>query len=331
MLYIISIVPVLLYFAIIKGLDGFSLVKWDRVAECLVWGMLSCLMGLLLGNVVSQSFQDKLFPLVEELVKCLPLIIGIVRGREAFLTESVIYGSAIGAGFALLENVLYVYMLTDFSLGDAIIRGFGTALLHVGCSALFASVAVLMQRVAFQKKKGVKLAAATVSVLPSFIIHFAYNLFLLPEYIQLLITLVVIWVLIYLIYCLDEKLINKWLDLCINNDIALYKAIRQGKLRDTNAGQYLNMAKSRFQPEVFFDILMYLGLYLEVSIAAKSRMIMRESGLDIPLTEEEHRKNHDKIVELASLRQSIGKAGVLFLNPFVNAKAVDQWVMNELL
>jgi len=331
MLYIISIVPVLLYFAIIRGLDGFSLVKWGRVAECLVWGVISCYLCFHLGNYVSRNFQDNCFPLVEELLKCLPLVVGIVVGREAFLTESVIYGSAIGAGFALLENVLYVYMLTGFSLGDAIIRGFGTALLHVGCSALFASVAILMQRVAFQKGKSVKLCAATVSVIPSYLIHFVYNLFLLPEYVQLFITIAVVWLLIYLIYCLDEKLINKWLDLCINNDIALYKAIRQGKLRDTNAGRYLNMAKSRFQPDVFFDMLMYLGLYLEVSIAAKSRMIMRESGLDMPLSDDEHKKNHDKIAELASLKQSIGKSGVLFLNPFVNAKTVDQWVMNELL
>lgn len=91
------------------------------------------------------------------------------------------------------------------------------------------------------------------------------------------------------------------------------------------------MAKERFQPDVFFDICVYLGLYLELSIAAKSRMIIKESGMNIPLSEEEHQANCDKLVELRSLRKSIGTSGILLLKPFINEKAADNWVMSELL
>jgi len=328
--YIISIFPILIYFAVIKGFDGFSLVSWKRVVVCLVWGLASCMIAFFAGNVIKDS-SGAFFPLLEEFLKAIPLIVLIALKRSAFLTEAIVYGAAVGAGFSICENILYVSLSEHFTIGDAILRGFGTALLHIGCTALLSSVAILMQRLTSERKFFFRFAAALVAIIPAYAIHYVYNLFLLPELIQLFVTILLISVLIYLIFRLDERLINRWLDACISNDVALYKAIREGNLRYTNAGQYLEMARNRFNSDNFFDICVYLGLYLEVSIAAKSRMILREAGLDTPLSEEEHEKNRAKIVELSNLRKSIGTSGILFLNPIVNARTVDDWIIKELL
>jgi len=330
MIYVISLVPIILYFILIKGMDGFSLAKWQRIAECYVWGAFSCLLCLGAGIILNEKFTDQ-FPIVEEIVKGLPLVIAIFKNRSAFFAESLIYGAAIGAGFSSIENILYVFYNSEFQLGDAILRGVGTSLLHIGCTSLFATIVLVFNRSIKEKHWSLKSLAAMVSIIPSIVIHFVYNLFLLPEFIQMVAVVIVFIALFIILYQIDEKLIHRWLDLCISNDIALFTSMKKGMLQSTNAGQYLLVAKEKFQPDVFFDICVYLGLYLELSIAAKSRMIMKESGLDIPTNAEEHQANKSKLIELNNLRKSIGTAGILLLRPFINEKAADEWAMSELL
>ena len=60
-------------------------------------------------------------------------------------------------------------------------------------------------------------------------------------------------------------------------------------------------------------------------------MIMRDAGMDIPLTEEQKLRNREKIRELGNLRKSIGRAGLLFLSPIVDMKTTDSWAIDELI
>jgi len=328
--YVISLVPIALYFILIKGMDGFSLAKWRRISECLIWGIFSCFLCLMEGMVLNEKFTDN-FPIVEEIIKGLPLVIAIYKNRSAFFAESLIYGAAVGAGFSLAENILYVSFNPGFQLGDAILRGVGTSLLHIGCTALLATIVLVFNRIVKEKHWCIKALSAIAASLPAIVIHFVYNMFLLPEFVQMVSVVVIFIALFIILYQTDEKLIHKWLDLCISNDIALLTSMKKGMLQSTNAGKYLLMAKEKFQPDVFFDICVYLGLYLELSIAAKSRMIMKESGLEIRLSPEEHSSNKAKLTELHSLRSSIGTSGILLLRPFINEKAADEWAMSELL
>lgn len=327
MLYLISLLPIAVYLLIIKAMDGFTLASWTRLALYALWGVIVCLLGFLFLKTDTRWGA----PLFEEAVKCLPLIIAIWRKRSAFFAESLIYGTAVGAGFALLENILYVYYNTDFLLGDAIVRGFGTALLHMGCSAMFATWALVAQRIAFNKPKTVLSALTFVSLIPPFAVHLVYNMFLLPVFMQLVITIVFMMLFFFLTYSIDGKLIHKWLDMCVSNDIQLLKAIREGRLTQSAAGEYLLQIKNRFKPLVFFDICCYLGLYLELTIAAKSRMIMIEAGLDIPIPEDEHTRNMQKLQELDNLKKNIGTTGIMALNPIISQKATDNWAIQQLL
>jgi len=330
MQYLISLFPILIYFVLIKGFDGFSLTRWSRMYKCFAWGVFSCVACFYLGKVT--DFESPFgFPLIEELVKCIPLIFAIHWNRTAFLSETILYGTAVGAGFAFLENILYIVFSEGFLLGDAVLRGFGTALLHMGCTALYACTVITVSRRLIHRSLAIKFLFSVLAVIPACAIHLLYNLFLLPEFIQMILTVILIIAMIMQIFSIDNRFIHKWLDICISNDIALAKAIKDGNLKSTNAGRYLISAKDKFQPEVFFDICVYLGLYLEVSIAAKSRMIMKEAGMEIPMTDAEHRENHDKIVEMTNLKKAIGPSGIFFLSPLVNSKAVDEWVMTELL
>jgi len=335
MLYAISLIPIILYVAFIKAMDAIELANWKKTLECLVWGVSACIISFFLSRACPFMQKDAVTPLAEEIFKALPLAIAVYRKRSAFFTETLIYGAAVGAGFALLENTLYICFNSDFTTGDAIIRGFGTSLLHMGCTALLSSAILVGTRISRNSVVFLKAISGLVAILPSWGIHLGYNTVLakglLPEFAMMIIVVIVIISLFLVIYEIDEKLIHKWLDLCIANDIALYTSVREGRLKDTNSGQYLIQAKKRFKPEVFFDILVYLDLYLEITIAAKSRMIMKDAGINIPLSESEHNANKDKITELNTLSRRIGKGGVRILKPIVDIKAVDEWAMKELL
>lgn len=330
LLYVIALLPIIVYVLVVKAMDGFSLTSWGRLISGLIWGAFCCGILFFISKVIKYE-NSVLSTFLEEFLKCIPLLWAICRKRVAFFAEALIYGTAIGAGFAFLENIFYVALLPGFSLGDAILRGFGTAVLHMGCTALYAASAVTVSRVMAGKPFPLTFSACSCSIVPSFVIHYVYNLFLLPEFLQLVLVILLMTGLLIVINDIDEKLIHKWLDSCISNDISLLASIREGHLKDTSAGEYLMEMRRKFQPEDFFDICAYLGLYLEMSIAAKSRMILKEAGMDIPIRPESHQANLDKLAELKALRRHIGISGLMVLRPVINEKAVDEWVMGELL
>lgn len=329
MLYVIALLPIIICVFIVKAMDGFSIASWRYLVSGFFWGALCC-GGLFFLARASGLENPLLSTFLEEFLKCFPLILAVYRKRVAFFAEALIYGTAIGAGFAFAENIVYVALLPEFSLGDSILRGFGTAVLHMGCTALYASLAVTVSRVLAGRKTVFSAFSCYACIIPPLLIHFTYNLFLIQEFLQLTLVIMLMSVLLLAIYDIDEKLIHKWLDSCISNDISLLASIKEGHLKDTSAGEYLLEMRRRFQPEAFFDICVYLELYLEMSIAAKSRMIMKEAGMDIPIDPDTHKANLDKLEEFKSLRKNIGVSGLLVLSPIINTKAVDEWVIRNL-
>ena len=330
MSYLVALFPILAYVIMLKVMDGFSIASWTRIGISFLWGLLCCAFLFLGSSAVNPEIAG-LSTFLEEFLKCFPLVLAVCFRKVAFFSEALIYGAAAGAGFAFLENILYVTMVPDFSLGDATLRGFGTAILHIGCTALQSAAAVTLSRIMADKSFLLTAIVCCCATVPSFIIHYTYNLFLIPEFLQLVLTVFLMTGILFIIYCIDEKLIHKWLDSCISNDVSLLASIREGHLRETPAGEYLMEMRRKFAPEVFFDICAYLGLYLEMSIAAKSRMIMKEAGMAIPVNPDTHRENLSKLGELKALGKNIGAAGLMTLSPVINMKAIDKWVIDELL
>ena len=60
------------------------------------------------------------------------------------LVDAAIFGFAIGSGFALVENLYYLASRPDAHVAVQIIRGFGTAIMHGGATAIFAIVSVAL-------------------------------------------------------------------------------------------------------------------------------------------------------------------------------------------
>ena len=109
-------------------------------------------------------------PISEELLKALPILyyaVVISDQRERLFTASM----ATGIGFAILENAYALLTSPHFSLLSAILRAFGSGLMHGMCTLL---VGV---GISFVKKKSKLFAVGTFGLLSTAIVyHGIYNI-----------------------------------------------------------------------------------------------------------------------------------------------------------
>src|SRR3954452_1958983 len=142
---LVGLLPVLSFLAALLYLDSYKLVTLRFVIAVVgcgiaVAGVSYLINDQLLGRV---ELDFKLFtryvsPILEELLKGLVIFTLIRKNRIGFLVDAAILGVAVGAGFALVENLYYLYTRPDAGMGIWIVRGFGTAIMHGGATALFA-------------------------------------------------------------------------------------------------------------------------------------------------------------------------------------------------
>ena len=70
------------------------------------------------------------------------IIIALFRfNRIGYKLDAVISGFAIGAGFSVVENILYLTIFPDYGAGTWLVRGLGTAVMHGTTLALLAAIA----------------------------------------------------------------------------------------------------------------------------------------------------------------------------------------------
>ena len=102
--------------------------------------------GWLLGvtAIDLETFKRYFGPLVEELFKALVIVALVRMHRIGFLVDAAIFGFAVGTGFAIVENLYYQHLIPDAGIGTWIVRGFGTAIMHGGATAIFAVMGLAM-------------------------------------------------------------------------------------------------------------------------------------------------------------------------------------------
>ena len=70
------------------------------------------------------------------------VIVALFRiNRIGFKLDAVITGFAVGAGFSVVENILYLVRLPDYGAGIWMVRGLGTAVMHGTTLAVLAAIA----------------------------------------------------------------------------------------------------------------------------------------------------------------------------------------------
>lgn len=321
---ILSLAPVLVLALTLLLLDSYKLVKLPAALFSLLRGVVAAAISLwvntLLIKVLSIDitvFSKFWAPIIEEAAKASFLYYLIKRKRIGFLVDAAIHGAAIGAGFSVLENIVYLRQLADTTLLIWFVRGFGTAVMHSACTAMFG---ILYKRALDRAPQ-----ATWSAVIPSFIaavgVHALFNQFLLPPVLMTMLIVITLPLLIIFVYENSERSLRTWLSMGMDEDMTMLEMILTGRSSETRFGQYLQSIRDYFPPSTVVDLFCYLRIYLELAIRAKGLLLLRQYGMN----QSPDPAILEKLTEFKFLEKSIGKTGKLALAPFIRTDERDLW------
>ena len=164
------------------------------------------------------------------------------------------------------------------------------------------------------------------------VLHVCHNAFHFNPLMQFIFVFGTMGGLLMWTYFYDVDMIHRWLDKGLDKQLSLLDSIKNGHLDDTSTGIFLQSVKDAFPPEAFFDIICYVQLNVELNVAAKSRVMIRESGLerDLPLSDEEKELFMAQYTEYKILEKNLGKAARMTIAPIVKFYPADQKALEDL-
>jgi len=318
-----ALLPVLVFLAVLYTMDGFKLVPTWWVLLTLLMGGATALLSLwawsLLGlnTQVGQALTYYDAPILEESLKASVLVGLILRGRVGFLVDAAVLGFSIGAGFALVENVAYLYAFDRASLALWLVRGLGTAMLHGGTTAIFAIVSRAM-RDRFPRR-GV--LAFVPGLALAIVIHALFNRLPLPPMILTAVIMLVLPILLLFTFERSERAIREWMGAGMDLDIEVLQLVTSEHFTVTRFGQYLRELRARFPGVIVADMYCLLRLELELSVRARAMIMARDAGLELRGDDD----LESSLGERDYLHRSIGRAGLLALRPLQVTTPRDRW------
>jgi RsiW-degrading membrane proteinase PrsW (M82 family) len=326
---VLALSPVALFLAGLIFLDSYKLIHLRTVIQTILVGCAAAGAAMVLNSQVAETLglswvvlSRYVSPLLEETLKAMFLLYLLKANKVGFLADAAIRGFAIGAGFAMIENLYYIWQRPDADLYLWIIRGFGTAIMHGGATAV---VGILAQGIA-ERAGSLTILAFLPALAAGAALHSLYNHFFLNPLVSTLIILVLFPGVVILAFRESEDATRKWLGVGFDSDRELLEMMTTGVLSETRIGRYLDSLEHKFPGEMIADMLCYLRLHLELSVEAKGMLLMREAGFDVPANKEVE----EKFTELLYLEKSIGKTGKLALHPFLHTRTKDLWQITML-
>ena len=144
----LALVPVLVLLTIFVWFDAFKLMNLREILLLLLLGGLAAIAsypvsGRLLDTlpIGFSGYSRFVAPWIEEAIKGV-VVVGLFRfNRVGFKVDAVISGFAIGAGFSVVENIIYLARLSEYGAGTWLVRGLGTAVMHGVTLAILAATA----------------------------------------------------------------------------------------------------------------------------------------------------------------------------------------------
>jgi len=327
--FAISILPVFLFLAALVLLDSYKLIPPRAILLAVAAGAAAAAVGYLINiwlqpavGLDIRRYSIYVAPPLEELLKAIYIIWLFRRNKVGFAVDAATYGFAVGTGFAFIENVLSLQIHPHPTIWTWIVRGFGTALMHGGTTAIFA----MISRTLSSRAQVFRLAFVLPGLVVAVLLHSLYNQFLVAP---LLATALIVLVFPYIVMFLfqkSERETKSWLGTGFDTDQELLRVMRAGEVSDTPVGSYLKGLRTSYPPEVIVDMMCLLRLRAELGIKAKGILLMREAGFE-PESDPSLRA---KLEEMSYLEKSIGRTGMRSLKPFVDTSSKDLWQLNLL-
>ena len=179
---VVGVLPVFLFLGALVLIDSYKLVALRAILLSVAAGVVAGLIsyGVNVGlrpalDLDLARYSMYVAPVVEESLKAAFVVYLLRRARVGFVVDAAIHGFGIGTGFAFLENLYYLQANPDATLWTWIVRGFGTAIMHGGTTAIVAMVSKTLHNRFDAFRLRLLLPGLGVAV----VLHSLYNHFLL--------------------------------------------------------------------------------------------------------------------------------------------------------
>ncbi len=332
----LALVPVLVLLAIFVWLDAFALKSFREILFLLLLGGIGAiaaypLSGRLLDTlpIGFSNYSRFVAPWIEEAVKGVIVIFLFRFNRIGYKLDAVLSGFAIGAGFSVVENIVYLTIYPDYGIGTWLVRGLGTAVMHGTTLAVFAAVAHEFAERETQEAASdydFNLLWFVPGYLIAVALHMVFNQFPDRPLLAMLGAMIVAPLAIMAIFIFGTSEAQRRLEAERDGHQSQLDALSAGKWPDSAAGRKVAALAWRLGPKAAENIRRYWELRAWLVVQAEQAMLDEAAG-DVVIDKE---KVAAVFAELPRLRSAIGKSGFTALKPFLPFSRNDDWEVSEL-
>jgi RsiW-degrading membrane proteinase PrsW (M82 family) len=332
----LALFPVLVLLAIFVWLDAFKLMSLYEIMVLLILGGV----GALLAWPVAGRFLDTLpigfntysryvAPWIEEAIKAL-IMVGLFRlNRIGYKLDAVISGFAIGAGFSVVENIIYLIRFPDYGAGTWLVRGLGTAVMHGTTLAIVAATAHEFAERETRESAG-DFDFHIWWFVPGYIVavalHTAFNHFPDRPLVAMMGAIVIAPIVLIGIFNFGTEEAQKWLATEYAEHQIQLEALRAGRWPESPSGRKIGALAGRLDSEMAARLRRYWELQAYLVVEAEETMIEEANG-DAVFDKSQVRAAFD---ELAELRRSIGVSTFTAFKALLPFSRNDEWEVAEL-
>src|SRR5512139_1671717 len=332
----VALAPAPLLLAIFTWLDVFRLMSRREIAMLLGLGALASMLaypvsGRLLDTlpIGFSSYSRFVAPWIEEAIKAAMVLALFARNRIGFKLDAAISGFAIGVGFSVIENSLYLINFGGMALGVWLVRGFGTAVMHGGATALFATLGhELTERQA--RVRAAQWRLRPVAFLPGLLaattLHTIFNQLPDRPLLAMVAALVLVPLSLLLVFRWGERESGAWLASDEAEHKALLDALRRDGFDAADGGRLNAALAARFGGHAGQRLVQeYVELHVELVLRAEEVLRGHAEGKPAPITG----VDRAALARFRDLERELGAAVLAALAPSLPFSRNDLWELRE--
>jgi RsiW-degrading membrane proteinase PrsW (M82 family) len=332
----LALLPVLVMLGVFVWLDAFKLMSLGEVLLLLFLGGIAAVTAY----PISGRFLDTLpigfsvysrfvAPWIEEGLKAVIMILLFRLNRIGYKLDAVISGFAIGAGFSVVENIIYLTMFPFYGTGTWLVRGLGTAVMHGTTLAILAAVAHEFAERENREAAGdfdFRLWWFLPGYLIAVALHTAFNQFPVRPLVAMLGAVFFAPIALIGIFYLGTAEAERWLTADRAEHRSQIETLRAGRWPDNAATPRIEALAKRVGPSGETRIRRYWELQAWLIAQAEETMIEEAAG-DADFDAAEIRA---AFAELDGLRRALGRSTFTALNALLPFSRNDYWELSEL-
>jgi RsiW-degrading membrane proteinase PrsW (M82 family) len=332
----LALVPVLVMLALFVWLDAFKLMSLGEVLLLLLLrGVAAVAAYPISGRFLDtlpigfSSYSRFVAPWIEEALKAVVMILLFRFNRIGYKLDAVISGFAIGAGFSVVENIIYLTIFPFYGTGTWLVRGLGTAVMHGTTLAILAAVAHELAERENRETAGdfdFRLWWFVPGYLIAVALHMAFNQFPDRPLVAMLGAVVFAPIALIGIFYFGTAEAESWLAAERAEHQSQIEALRAGRWPDSPAGRKIAALAERVGPAGATRIRRYWELQAWLIGEAEETM-MEEAAGDAEFDASEIRA---ALAEVDGLKRALGRSTFAAMNALLPFSRNDYWELSEL-